>query len=88
MAAGFTSTVMAPLTVHEAAILDEDVVRYQRIKKKGYVRLVTNLGHLNVELYCDQVPKTCDNFMSLCKKGYYNNTKFHRSIKHFMVNFT
>ena len=79
---------MAPLTVHEAAILDEDVVRYQRIKKKGYVRLVTNLGPLNVELYCDQVPKTCDNFMSLCKKGYYNNTKFHRSIKHFMVNFT
>lgn len=78
---------MAPLTVHEAAILDEDVVRYQRIKKKGYVRLVTNLGPLNVELYCDQVPKTCDNFMSLCKKGYYNNTKFHRSIKHFMVKF-
>ena len=35
VAAGFTSTVMNPETVHEAAILDEDVVRYSRIKKKG-----------------------------------------------------
>lgn len=35
VAAGFTSTVMSPETNHEAAILDENVVRYQRIKKKG-----------------------------------------------------
>lgn len=52
---------------------------------KGYVRIITNLGPLNLELHCDMVPKTCENFMMLCKKGYYNNTKFHRSIKHFMV---
>lgn len=96
-------------TVHEAAVLDENVVRYKRVNKKGslignsipeslltlifitllgYVRVVTNFGPLNLELYCDAVPKTCDNFISLCKKGYYNNTKFHRSIKHFMVNQT
>ena len=53
----------------------------------GYVRLATNLGPLNIELHCDMVPKTCENFINLCKKGYYNNTKFHRSIKHFMVFF-
>ncbi|OXA59322.1 Peptidyl-prolyl cis-trans isomerase-like 2 [Folsomia candida] len=35
VAAGFTSTVMPVLTVHEAAIRDEDSVRYERIKKKG-----------------------------------------------------
>jgi len=51
----------------------------------GYVRLVTNLGPLNFELHCDMVPKTCENFVTLCKRGYYNGTKFHRSIKHFMV---
>jgi len=85
VAAGFTSTVMNPETYHEAAILDENVVRYQRIKKKGYVRLVTNFGPLNFELHCDMVPKTCENFMILCKRGYYNETKFHRSIKHFMI---
>ena len=26
---------MDPVTLHEAAIIDEDVVRYERIKKKG-----------------------------------------------------
>ena len=32
-----------------------------------------------------QVPKTCENFMMLCKKGYYNDTIFHRLIRNFMV---
>lgn len=51
----------------------------------GYVRLVTSAGPLNLELHCDMVPKICDNFIKLCQSGYYNNTKFHRSIRHFMV---
>ncbi|KAG8224200.1 hypothetical protein J437_LFUL002654 [Ladona fulva] len=85
VAAGFTSTAMAPQTVHEAAIVEEDLVRYERVKKKGYVRLYTNLGPLNLELHCDMVPKTCENFMKLCEKGFYNKTKFHRSIRNFMV---
>lgn len=59
--------------------------RYERVKKKGYIRLVTNLGPLNVELHCDMVPKTCENFMKLCQEGYYDNTVFHRSIRHFMI---
>ena len=72
-------------TEHEAAILEDDVVRYARIKKKGYVRLNTSLGPLNLELHCEYVPKTCENFVKLCNKGYYNGTIFHRSIRHFMV---
>ena len=35
-------------------------------------------GHL-------QTPMTAHNFILLCKKGYYDNTEFHRSIKNFMV---
>jgi len=35
VAAGFTSTAMTPETRHEAAIVDEDLVRYERVKKKG-----------------------------------------------------
>lgn len=86
VAAGFTSTVMAPLTEVEPAIIHEDLVRYQRVKKKGYVRLITNMGPLNLELYCDVLPKTCENFLKHCDSGYYNGTKFHRSIRNFMVN--
>lgn len=85
VAASFTSTAMDRETEHESAILEEDIVRYERIKKKGYVRLMTNAGPLNLELHCDYVPKTCENFMKLCQKGYYDGTKFHRSIRHFMV---
>lgn len=35
VAAGFTSTVMEPKTKMEAAIVHEDLVRYERVKKKG-----------------------------------------------------
>jgi len=38
-----------------AAIVDEDILRYKRVKKKAYVRLVTNLGNLNLELHSDMV---------------------------------
>lgn len=78
VAAGFTSTVMPMEMTHKAAIIAEDLVRYERVKKKGYVKLVTNFGALNLELFCDVVTKTCENFMKHCQNGYYNGTKFHR----------
>lgn len=84
-AASFTSTVMEPVWQVEAAAIDNYTIRYKYVNKKGYVRLVTNFGNLNLELHCDQVPKTCDNFMLLCKRGYYDGVKFHRLIKHFMI---
>lgn len=85
VAASFTSTAMVPVYEQEAAIVDEDLIRYERVKKKGYVRLVTNFGNLNLELFCDLCPKTCENFIKHCANGYYNGTKFHRSIRNFMV---
>jgi len=83
--ASLTSTAWSRVTEGEAAILDESIVKYRRVKKKGYARLTTNYGPLNLELYCDVVPKTCENFLKLCAKGYYNGTVFHRSIRHFML---
>ncbi len=37
------------------AIIDEDILRYERIKKKAYVKLHTNKGTLNLELHSDMV---------------------------------
>uniref|UniRef100_A0A452T943 RING-type E3 ubiquitin-protein ligase PPIL2 n=1 Tax=Ursus maritimus TaxID=29073 RepID=A0A452T943_URSMA len=85
VSASFTSTAMVPETTHEAAAIDEDVLRYQFVKKKGYVRLHTNKGDLNLELHCDMTPKTCENFIKLCKKQYYDGTIFHRSIRNFVI---
>lgn len=44
-------------------------LNHRMIKKKGYARLTTNYGPLNLELYCDVVPKTCENFLKLRAKG-------------------
>lgn len=88
VAASFTSTAMDPTTQHEAAIIDEDVLRYEIVKKngkKGYVSMITNYGLLNLELHCEMVPKTCENFIKLCMKGYYRDTKFHRLIRNFVI---
>lgn len=85
VSASFTSTAITPFGRTEHDIVEEDLVRYERVKKKGYVRLNTNMGMLNLELFCDQVQKTCENFLKHCANGYYNGTKFHRSIRNFMI---
>ena len=36
-------------------------------------------------LLTPNVFRTCENFLTHCSSGYYNNTQFHRSIRHFMV---
>jgi len=78
----FTSTVMARAGVaNERAI--ETVVRNP--KKKGYARLKTSLGDLNLELHCDFAPRACENFIALAGIGYYDGVVFHRSIKNFMI---
>jgi len=49
------------------------------------VTLHTDLGDIKLELYCQQCPKTCENFLALAASGRYNNTIFHRNIPGFMV---
>ena len=39
------------------------------------------MGEVVVELYWKQAPLTCRNFAELARRGYYNDTKFHRIIK-------
>ncbi|NCU39682.1 peptidylprolyl isomerase [Candidatus Falkowbacteria bacterium] len=45
----------------------------------------TNLGNIEVELYVEDAPLTVNNFLNLAKDGFYDNTKFHRIIKDFMI---
>ncbi|KAK1442261.1 cyclophilin-like domain containing protein [Babesia gibsoni] len=49
------------------------------------VTLHTSLGDIKLELYCQDVPKTCKNFLALCASDYYNGLTFHRNIKGFMI---
>ncbi|EST08629.1 Cyclophilin-like peptidyl-prolyl cis-trans isomerase domain protein [Kalmanozyma brasiliensis GHG001] len=88
-AASFTSSHLTPRTAIERITLDTEELMFQHIRgrprEKAYVRLATNAGPLNLELHCDKAPKTCYNFLQLCKQGKYDDTIFHRNIRGFMI---
>eukprot|EP00850_Spirogloea_muscicola_P017473 SM000150S01732 [mRNA] locus=s150:222290:225887:- [translate_table: standard] len=77
----FTSTAYDVVTE-----TDYEMVRVEKTpKKKGYLRMHTSMGDLNLELHCDLVPRACENFLTLAEQGYYDNVIFHRNIRNFMV---
>ncbi len=47
--------------------------------------LKTSLGDIEVVFFADKAPKTVANFIALAQKGFYDQTKFHRVIKDFMI---
>lgn len=49
------------------------------------VVLETDQGNIELELIPGVAPKTCENFVKLVEKGYYNGTIFHRVIPGFMI---
>lgn len=46
---------------------------------------VDGYGVIEAELYPEIAPNTVNNFIDLSNKGFYNNLKFHRIIKNFMI---
>jgi peptidyl-prolyl cis-trans isomerase-like protein 2 len=87
----FTSTSMDIARENISRLATEDEIitsqceQLKRLKKKGTIRMFTNLGAMDIEIHCDIVPQTAMNFMMLAKKGEYNGSKFHRSIPNFMI---
>jgi peptidyl-prolyl cis-trans isomerase-like protein 2 len=77
----FTSTSYDPVTVNEYEYIKVE----KNPTKKGYVQIQTTHGDLNIGLHCDIAPRACENFITLCERGYYNNVVFHRNIKNFMI---
>ena len=49
------------------------------------VTLHTDLGDIKIEMFCELVPRTAENFLALCASGYYDGTPIHRNIKGFIV---
>ena len=49
------------------------------------VKLRTTHGDLKLEIFCESVPKTAENFLALCASGAYDGTPFHRLIPNFMA---
>jgi peptidylprolyl isomerase len=57
----------------------------QSKKSEQIVFLLTNQGTIQIKLYPNIAPKTCENFIGLINKGYYNGLIFHRVIPGFMI---
>ncbi|MCR2032929.1 peptidylprolyl isomerase [Anaerofustis stercorihominis] len=56
------------------------------MKKMTKVKIEMEDGDIMLaKLYEDIAPITCDNFIKLAKKGFYNGLIFHRVIKGFMI---
>ncbi|EON96898.1 putative cyclophilin-type peptidyl-prolyl cis-trans isomerase protein [Phaeoacremonium minimum UCRPA7] len=45
----------------------------------------TTYGDIHIRLFPEAAPKAVENFVTHSKRGYYNNTIFHRVIKKFMI---
>ncbi len=58
----------------------------ENVKKGDTVALIhTNMGDIEIKLFPEKAPKTCQNFITHSKNGYYNGIVFHRVIKDFMI---
>ena len=54
------------------------------MKQTGVITL-ENGNEIRLELYPGDAPKTVENFVTLAKKGFYNNLTFHRVVPNFVV---
>ncbi len=57
---------------------------YAKGLSENKVRLTTSLGSFTIQLY-DNVPYHKANFIYLTKKGYFDNTQFHRVVPEFII---
>ena len=46
---------------------------------------IKDIGDLKFELYINESPLACKNFLALCASDFYTGTKFHRNIKGFIL---
>jgi cyclophilin family peptidyl-prolyl cis-trans isomerase len=90
-ASSLTSTAVEIANVNDVReataeeILDSRFRMMKRRKRKGFVRLATTKGAIDLEVHADIVPRTAANFLGLVEAGKYDGSVFHRSIANFMI---
>jgi len=65
---------------------DLEGAKQQTVQSLGTeAKLTTTLGDIYIKLFPQETPKTCENFVTHSRNGYYDGVIFHRVIKGFMV---
>lgn len=72
-----------PFVLNEENAIDF-FFNYAQELKEDKVRLTTSMGSFTIQLY-DNVPYHKANFIYLSRKGYFENTQFHRVVKDFII---
>ena len=49
------------------------------------ISMETSKGNIELELYPEHAPVTVNNFVFLCKEGFYDGVSFHRVIDNFVI---
>ena len=55
------------------------------IKGDVIATMHTNMGDIKIKMFPDKAPKTCENFLTHAREGYYDGLTFHRVINNFMI---
>ncbi|KAK0656411.1 hypothetical protein B0T16DRAFT_314563 [Cercophora newfieldiana] len=67
-------------------ILGQKKTEQKKQTETGNAAIIhTTYGDIHIRLFPDAAPKAVENFVTHSKRGYYNNTIFHRVIKKFMI---
>lgn len=77
----------APVLPRGAAMVGRQRIASLSMAANPTAKFKTSMGEFSAELYMDQLPITCSNFVDLAKTGHYDGLTFHRVIKGFMCQF-
>jgi cyclophilin family peptidyl-prolyl cis-trans isomerase len=82
-----TETAVPPLEMPAAPPVETAKTESEAVNKKtmNTITIETNHGKIVFQTYNGDAPKTVENFITLAKKGFYDNLIFHRVIKGFMI---
>lgn len=80
-------TLLVPVMVAGLLLSVQDAKELPRMPKDGdEVAVVeTDKGRIVLMFYPEKAPKHVENFKALAKKGFYDGTRFHRTIPGFMI---
>lgn len=78
-----TSTETSAISI--GAPTTDEVSALDLLAKANFVRIVTEKGNIDLELYPDDAPVHVANFLKLIRAGFYDGLTFHRVESEFVI---
>lgn len=82
---GPMSSIPSPIRTSLGPPTSEEVTKLTELAKTSLVRITTNRGRIDLELYPDDAPIHVANFLKLIQSGFYDGLTFHRVEPGFVI---